>query len=197
MVNHSVVCLYDNLTLIVRRGSEFRKEFSNLGEVRSLMPSGTHVMALTATATQSSRRTICQVLGMEKVVVVSEVPDRPNIEYSLKKENHEIVFAPIVEELKQKRCSMDRVIVFCRTCDDAGNLYAYFRARLAKESFEPIGAPNLSKYRLFDLFTACTPRDVKKSIIDQSVTSCDCYDCLRYGVELSRYQKDHSLGSTK
>ena len=33
------------------RGSEFRKEFSHLGEVRSLLPDHTHVMALTATAT--------------------------------------------------------------------------------------------------------------------------------------------------
>ena len=46
------------------RGTEFWKEFSNLGEVRSLIPEHVHCMALTATATKTSRKTICSVLGI-------------------------------------------------------------------------------------------------------------------------------------
>lgn len=151
------------------RGSEFRKEFSHLGEIRSLMPNKTHVMAITATATLSSRRIICQVLGMEEVALVSEVPNRPNIEYSLKSEDQpiEVVFAPLVEELRCNRCAMDRVIVFCRNLDGAAFLYAYFQSRLQKESLEPISAPDLNRYRLFDLFTSCTPDRSKKIIIEQ------------------------------
>ena len=38
--------------------------------------------------------------------------------------------------------------------------------RLGKEAVEPIGAPNLARYRLVDIFTACTPKEVKDSILD-------------------------------
>ena len=124
-------------------------------------------MALTATATRQSRRSICQILGMEKVIVVSEAPDRPNIEYTVQTETEsiEIVFALLVEELRTKRTAMDRVIVFCRSYDNASHLYAYFRSRLGSEGLEPVTAPDLSKYRMFDLFTACSPKNVKESII--------------------------------
>ena len=40
------------------RGNDFRKEFSELGELRNLIPSSCHVMALTAIATDVTRRVI-------------------------------------------------------------------------------------------------------------------------------------------
>ena len=125
-------------------------------------------MALTATATRSSRRTICHVLGMEKTVVVSVLPDRPNIEYVVKgeRESIELTFASLVEEVRKFRCGTERTILFCRSYDDAGYMYSYFRSRLKAESLEPIGAPDLSKYRLTDLFTACTPKNVKDAIVE-------------------------------
>ncbi len=44
-------------------------------------------------------------------------------------------------------------------------MYSFFRSRLQVESHEPIGAPDLSRYRLIDLFTACTPKSVKDAIV--------------------------------
>ena len=38
------------------RGDCFRREFSRLGELRSVIPENVNVMALTATATVSTRR---------------------------------------------------------------------------------------------------------------------------------------------
>ncbi len=57
-------------------------------------------MALTATATKSSRRKICQTLGMVKPDVIAVSPDRPNIEYRVesKKDTIEEQFSPLVEE---------------------------------------------------------------------------------------------------
>ena len=40
------------------RGDCFRREFSRLGELRSVIPENVNVMALTATATVSTRREI-------------------------------------------------------------------------------------------------------------------------------------------
>ena len=125
-------------------------------------------MALTATATRLSKRTICHVLCMEKVVFVSVLPDRPNIEYivNTERESIELTFASLVEEVRKFRQSTERTIVFCRMYDDAGYMYSFFLSRLKVESHEPIGAPDLSKYRLIDLFTACTPKSVKDAIVD-------------------------------
>ena len=39
------------------------------------------------------------------------------------------------------------------------------RSRLGKEGCHPMGAPNIVKYRLFDMFTACTHPSVKEGIV--------------------------------
>ena len=61
------------------RGEEFRKEYSRLGEVWSILPQNVHVMALTATATKTLRRDVRDILGMENPVLVSASPDKDNI----------------------------------------------------------------------------------------------------------------------
>ena len=48
------------------RGKDFRKEFCSIGEVRSLIHENVQFMALTATATSSSRAEICSILGMKQ-----------------------------------------------------------------------------------------------------------------------------------
>ena len=58
------------------RGESFRREFSQLGDVRSLIPESVHIMALTATATKSTRRDIIKILRMIKPAIVSISPNR-------------------------------------------------------------------------------------------------------------------------
>ena len=58
------------------RGSSFRKEFSFIGELRSLVSELTPVMALTATATTVTRHSIVKSRG-----IVSVCPDKCNIKY--------------------------------------------------------------------------------------------------------------------
>ena len=60
---------------------------------------------------------------------------------------------------------MGRVIVFCRRYEDVTRIYLYMKSRLGQEMFDPIGAPNLVKYRLLDMFTACTHTSVKDAIV--------------------------------
>ena len=56
------------------RGEEFRKEYSRLGEVWSILPRNVHVMALTAMATKTF-----DILGMENPILVSASPGKDNI----------------------------------------------------------------------------------------------------------------------
>ena len=86
----------------IHRGKDFRPEFSNL-EVRSLIPEDVRCMALMATAAKTSCSKICNVLRMYKPMIVSQSPNKPNIQYcvQLKHGTVEETFAPLVEELKR------------------------------------------------------------------------------------------------
>lgn len=155
------------------RGTDFRQEFANLGEVRSLVPETVHIMALTATATKASRQAICRTLGMIRPKVVTVSPNRPNIKYVVhsKPGTLEEVFASLVEEVKRLRLSVDRTIIFCRTYDSCSMLYLFMKDRLGTEFTDPIGAPDQARYRMIDMYTACTHPSVKKQVLDEFCAS--------------------------
>lgn len=66
------------------------------------------VMALTATATRSTRQSVIRVLKMVHPEVVS---NERNIKYAVNMNAYTLEEA----ELRQKRRRMDRTIIFCRT----------------------------------------------------------------------------------
>ena len=69
------------LLFLPLRGHTFRKEFSNLGEIRSIMPESVHLMALTATATVSIRNFIIKNLSMHNPATVYVSPFKGNSIY--------------------------------------------------------------------------------------------------------------------
>ena len=125
-------------------------------------------MALTATATRESRRYICRVLGMTKVAVIAESPNKPNIRYSVieKESPIEEVLGEIVEEVHCHRASVDKTIIFCRKYESVTKIYRFFKYSLGKGATEPPGLPNIARFRVVDMFTACTHDDVKKTIVE-------------------------------
>lgn len=148
------------------RGSFFRKEFSRLGEVRSLIPQHVHMIALTATATVSTRNKVIATLGMVDPFVLSISPHKPNITYWVtEKKPLEVTFTPLMEKLQTERCHMSRAIIFCQRYDKCAALYEMFRITLGKEFTEPIGAPNVSRFRLVDMYTNPTHSTVKDTIV--------------------------------
>ena len=87
--------------LIPLRGESFRKEFSELGDVRCLIPESVRIVALTATATRSTRQAVVKVLNMVHPKLVCISPNKTNIKYHVRMNVHtlEEEFAPLVEEL--------------------------------------------------------------------------------------------------
>ena len=74
--------------------------------------------------------------------------------------------APLVDEVKAKRVALLRVIIFAKTYEACGEIYLYFKRHLGKELTEPVVAPNdLARFRLVDMFTAVTVKEVKDEII--------------------------------
>ena len=72
------VCIYIYI-IAYCRGHFFCKEFSRLGEVRSLIPRNCPLMALTATQTRSN---IIKILGMKYPHVITQSPHKPNMLYT-------------------------------------------------------------------------------------------------------------------
>ena len=73
-----------SMLICCNRGDFFRREFSKLGEVRSLIPYHVKMMALTATATAAPRRRISLILGMREPYVISASPVKANVCYWVK-----------------------------------------------------------------------------------------------------------------
>ena len=58
------------------RGDNLRMEYPRLGNVRSIL-SDVNVMPLTATATNTLRKEICDALGMRDPTIISVSSDKP------------------------------------------------------------------------------------------------------------------------
>ena len=83
--------------MFICRGDDFRTEFAHLGEVRSLLPPGVCVLALTATATKSLRSAVCRTLGMKNPYHVTVSPDKSNIFFFVSEfDSLEKTFKPLI-----------------------------------------------------------------------------------------------------
>ena len=113
------------------RIEKFRTEFSHLDEVRSIIPETVRVMALTATATKSTRKFI-NSLSMQMPEIVYVPPTRENIMYAVmnKPRGDDAiceVFQCTVEKLKIERSNMGRVIIFCKMYNSVISIYQFFK----------------------------------------------------------------------
>ena len=115
------------------------------------MPPG---IIITATATKMLQRKVAGLLGMHNPTVITVSPcKKKRVSYSSITKN----FQPLLTILMK---AMPRIIVYCRKY-----AYFFFRDGLGREFTEPIGSPDLSRFRLVDMFTSVTDAEVKSQII--------------------------------
>ncbi len=153
------------------RGPSFRKEFSHLEEIRSIVPESVRLMTLTATATFSTRRFIIKNLCMNNPAIVYAPPIKNNIFFfciGKAKGWYSWVFQPIAAKLAKER-DMGRVIIFCRSYPDAISIHSYLITALGQSCTEPKGSPNYVNYRVAD--SHCTHPSVKNKLLKQFTSS--------------------------
>ena len=93
-------------------------------------------MAMTATATISTRCKIISSLNMRGCYIVSRNPYKANIYYAVqKKTNIEECFLPIVQEIAHNTIKAERTIIFCRSLKDCFAIYQYFRMLLKQDMY--------------------------------------------------------------
>lgn len=149
------------------RGDTFRSTLKRIGEVRSILPHAVNVMALTATATKSLRSSVSKTIGLISPYVMAVCPCKENLIYSVMKANNvNDSLQSLVEELKKQRAQMRRVIVYCRRIEVCAETYMLFRDSMGSNFTEPPDAPDMTRFRLVDMYTSATDKPIKDAIID-------------------------------
>lgn len=140
--------------------------------MRSLLPGGMNVMALTATAVSTLRATVSKIIGLQNPFVLSLSPCKRNLVYAVGKfTSVEDCLEPVISRLKDKRSSLPRMIIYCRTLQDCSDVYISFRDSLGTQFTEPPGAPDITMFRLVEMFTSVTDSSIKEDIIRLFTTS--------------------------
>ena len=112
-----------NLTFL--RSSDFQPSFASLHELIALLPSGTPMIAVTATVNATTHKDIIQKLDMNGCTFVYASPDRPNICYSVKpRTDLSTDLTHVLDNLKTNSIKAIRVIIYCKSLNMCADLYA-------------------------------------------------------------------------
>ena len=141
--------------------------YARVGEIRAFVPSGTPMLAVTATVTKSLRIDVCRKLEMSACKFVFASPERSNIFYEvLCRTEIEVDLKHMVDDLRINKNMTSRVIIYCRSYNLCSDLYAFFLTSLGEDhSYFPSGAPKISDNRLFGMYHANTPTHNKEVIL--------------------------------
>ncbi|KAL5506244.1 hypothetical protein EMCRGX_G007846 [Ephydatia muelleri] len=161
-----VALVVDEAHCVETWGDSFRPEFSRIGDIRSIKPSDVRIMALTATATNTTRKVVISRLCMEDPVIVYVPPTKTNITYSvIEKPSINVVVQQIAKELLEYGDKSCRTIIYCRKHLEVASMYEEFVKVLGESFTFPIGKPYLVMYRLVDMYTKCTENCIKEKIV--------------------------------
>ena len=124
-------------------------------------------MALTATATKSLQKKVAEILGMHNPKVIAVSPSKPNLMYHVTSTCTSLksTFMLFALRLKDFGVLFPRTIIYCRRIEDCANLYEFFKAVLGDSFLNPPDAPDQSRFRCIDMYTAITDAEVKSQII--------------------------------
>ena len=138
-----------------------------IGQLRSLIPENTNVMALTGTATKNTFHTVLERLGMWDPVVVDVSCNRPNIKLVIQpKQKLEEFSLEIAQRIKNEGLNYPKTIVFCRNYKDCTGLYLSLVEKLRENLTNPPGYPDLLQYRYVTMYTRASTENMKKLVVD-------------------------------
>ena len=149
-----VAMVIDEAHCIQTWGDEFRMAFAEIGNLRSIIPQQVNIMALTATATQETLKTIIQRLALRNPKIIAMSPQRINIFLKIDPAVAvDELATKLTEEFIEERVHFPKTVIFCRRHHDCSNLYLILREKLGNELTEPPGYPDLSEFHMVELYT--------------------------------------------
>ncbi len=166
----------------------FRACFGHLGDIRSLLPINSPVMALTATATETVRNKTIKALAMKSDVVHIRVgPNRPNIYlYKLCVTKDLSCFRWLLVTLTELNRDAPKSIIYCRRQKDCGIIFRHFIFELGNSAYLP-NTDKRSDHCLLGMYHANTLEKHKKRVmtellkVDGVCMGCYCHNSTWYG----------------
>ena len=129
----------------------FRKWFSRINEIRSIVGK-VPLIALTATATTSTRLKIMRSLEMKSPTLIMDSPNRDNKTYAVQviTPDPAQTFKTLVQELKEHKGLTERTIIYCQTIKVTTFLYSFFMSELGDDMyFDNSGDPKKRTVEMF------------------------------------------------
>ena len=154
----------------------FRIWFRRINELRSLV-GRVPLLALTATATKETRNKITKTLEMDNAVLFSAIPDRKNIAYAVQVtgSDPQTTFQTLINTLKEKRQTCDRVIIYCPRIKTVAALYGIFKGELGEDMY--VNRDCNPQERLVEMYHARIDEQNKDTILK---SFSDENGCIHY-----------------
>ena len=134
--------------------------------MRSLIPSTVHVMALTATATQSVQIAVTNIVGLRNPFVITRCPARSNLIYSVGLfKSLPDTFEEFASKLKCEKTNFPKTIIYVRSFGLCADIYLYLKNQLGLAFIYPEDAPDIPEFRLVEVFTSVTESKHKSEIL--------------------------------
>jgi len=145
----------------------FRKWCGAVGEIRSLLPQGLPMLALTATASAGTRKKITDMLSLHKSVQIVVSPNRDNIKLYLQKVSNEISdnFMWLVYELEQKQIECPKVLIYVRDYQRCSEIYHLFMQSLGAKAYYPPCATKTSENRMVAMYHSGTSPSIQEVVL--------------------------------
>ena len=137
-VNRIIALVVNEAHCIAKWGYEFHRAYSQIAHLRSFLPAGTPVLALTATASRSTEKVIVDSLHLHSdYSIIQRSPDCSNIHYSVVRAKRDVTvtFQWLLLMLQHERQKMPKVIISCRSINSCVALYKYFITTLQDGSY--------------------------------------------------------------
>lgn len=169
MITKYFIILYRGYGSDKEQTAAFRECFGKLGELRSLFPPLSPVLALTATATSATKATVIKSLSLRSDVVKIYVsPDRPNIYLHKMKVNKDLneAFGWLVQMIKEKGPNTPRAIIYCKSQKDCGRLFRHFKIELGDHGYSPVFAEQNSRNMVIGMFHHNTLKKHQDRVLD-------------------------------
>lgn len=145
----------------------FRKWCGRVGEIRSLLPQGVQLLALTATAIAATRKRIMQLLSFKQGFEVIVSPNRKNAKLVIKKVKSDINcnFSWLVEEVGRKGVEYPRTLIYIKDYQKCGELYNFFINSLRDKAYWPSNSPKKSTNRMIAMYHSGTSVKIQQHVL--------------------------------
>ena len=111
-----VAIAVDEAHCVYKWGSDFRPTYARVHELRALVPSGTPMLAATATVTKITLPTIIRLLNIVDYKLICVPPERPNIYLEVHvRTTIEEDLATVLSDLRLNLINTKRILVYCQS----------------------------------------------------------------------------------